>query len=86
MLRNVIGWGGGSNFRGKSDTKVYASTLLALRGSGGGVKFSGKTITSHFNGPLSKLNIWLLGQILSCDNAIPPMHTIDNHFFTFVIN
>ena len=38
MLRNADGGGGGGvcNFSRKSITKVYGSTLLALRGVGGG--------------------------------------------------
>ena len=36
---------GVSNFSGKSVTKVYGSTLLALRGGGWGSKFLEKSVT-----------------------------------------
>ena len=42
VLRNVDG-GGGVTFFGKSVTKVYGSTLLALRGWGS--KFQEKSVT-----------------------------------------
>ena len=45
VLRNVDGGGGGSNFLGKSVTKVYGSTILALRGGGWGSKFQEKNVT-----------------------------------------
>ena len=46
MLRNADGVGGGCPiFRGKNVTKVYGSTLLALRGGGWGSKFQEKSIT-----------------------------------------
>ena len=34
MLRNAVGGGGVSAFTEKSVTKMYGSTLLALRGGG----------------------------------------------------
>ena len=45
MLRNAVG-GGVSAFTEKSvNTKMYGSTLLALRGGGSvGVKFPGKSV------------------------------------------
>ena len=43
VLRNVDGGGGGVTFFGKSVTKVYGSTLLALRGWGS--KFHEKSVT-----------------------------------------
>ena len=36
VLRNAVGGGGVSSFPKNSVTKVYYSTLLALRGGGGG--------------------------------------------------
>ena len=46
MIRNAVGGGGGvSAFTEKSVTKMYGSTLLALRGGGWGVKFPGKKCT-----------------------------------------
>ena len=44
MLHNAIGGGKVSDFPEKSVTKMYGSTLLALRG-GVGVKFPEKSIT-----------------------------------------
>ena len=44
MLRNAVG-GGGVSFPEKSVTKVYRSTLLALRGGGWGSNFQEKSVT-----------------------------------------
>ena len=44
VLRNTVGVGGVPAFPGKSVTKVYGSTLLALRGRVG-VKFPRKSVT-----------------------------------------
>ena len=47
-LRNAIVGGGGSgasNFQKKTVTKVYGSTLLALRGGGWVSNFRGKSVT-----------------------------------------
>ena len=45
MLRNTDGVGGCQLFRGKSVTKVYGSTLLALQGGGWGSNFQTKSVT-----------------------------------------
>ena len=45
MLRNTVGGGTGSEFHEKSVTKMYSSTLLALRGLGGCGIFRGKSVT-----------------------------------------
>ena len=46
MLRNADGGGGGvSTFPGKSVTKVYGSTLVALRGGGWGSNIQTKSVT-----------------------------------------
>ena len=44
MLRNAVGGGGGVSFHGKSVTKMYGSTLLALRGGGWGSNFQEKSV------------------------------------------
>ena len=49
VLRDA-GGGGVSTFPGKSVTKVYSSTLLALRVGGWGSKFQKKNVTHHLNG------------------------------------
>ena len=51
MLRNAVGGGGVSAFPEKSVTKVYGSTLLALRGGGWGSNFQEKSVTT-FEWPL----------------------------------
>ena len=47
MIRNAVGGGGGgvSAFTEKSVTKMYGSTLLALRGGGRGSNFQEKKCT-----------------------------------------
>ena len=50
MLRNAVGGGGAggggvSAFPERSVTKVYGSTLLALRGGGWGSNFQEKSVT-----------------------------------------
>ena len=45
VLRSADGGGGVSDFLGKSITKVYSSTLLALRGGGWGSNFQEKRVT-----------------------------------------
>ena len=45
VLCNADGGGGVSNLSGKSVTKVYGSTLLALLGGGWGSKFQEKSVT-----------------------------------------
>ena len=44
VLRNAVGGGWVSAFPEKSVTKVYGSTLLALRGGGWGLNFQGKSV------------------------------------------
>ena len=44
MLRNADGGGGCQNFR-KNVSKVYVSTLLALRGGGWGSNTQEKSVT-----------------------------------------
>ena len=51
VLRNTHGGEGVSAFLEKSITKVWCSTLLAFRGGGVGVKFPGKSVMWHLNGP-----------------------------------
>ena len=45
MLHNAVGGGGGSALSEKSVTKVYRSTLLALRGGVGGDISREKSVT-----------------------------------------
>ena len=46
MLRNIVGGGGVSAFPENNVPKVYGSTLLALRGVGGG-QISRKKVLSN---------------------------------------
>ena len=53
MLRNAVGggWGGVSAFTEKSVTKMYGSTLLALRGGGWGSNFQEKSVRNILMAP-----------------------------------
>ena len=52
MLHNAVGGGRVSDFPGKNVTKMYGSTLLALRGGGSVSNLQKKSVTQHLNGPL----------------------------------
>ena len=45
VLRNAVGSGRVSDFPEKNVTKIYGSTLLALRGGGWGVDYQEKRVT-----------------------------------------
>ena len=45
VLRNAVGGGWVSYFPEESVTKMYSSTLLALRGGWAGVEFPEKSVT-----------------------------------------
>ena len=53
MLRNAVGGGGGgvSAFTEKSVTKMYGSTLLALRRGGWGSNFQEKSVRNILMAP-----------------------------------
>ena len=52
MLRNAVGGGEGvSAFKEKSVTKMYGSTLLALRGGGRGSHFQEKSVRNILMAP-----------------------------------
>ena len=52
MIRNAVGGGGGvSAFTEKSVTKMYGSTLLALRGGGWGSNFQEKSVRNILMAP-----------------------------------
>ena len=62
MLRNADG-GGGSDFPGKSVTKVQCSMLLALRGGGRGSNFQENFVTLEWPPRAFGMNIKLIYMI-----------------------